>query len=269
MTAKLLVVGGGKMGSALVEGLLSSGWAPPSEVVVAEASPQRRDELAAPGGPAQRFGGLAIVGEPVPAESAVIAVKPGDAQAACRALASAGVKRVLSVAAGVTLADLAGWCQEATAVLRAMPNTAALVGASATALCAGPGASAEDIDWAKNVMRSVGKVVEVPERWMNAVTGLSGSGPAYMFVVVEAMIEAGVLVGLPREVATDLVSQTLAGCAQLLAKTGEAPAALRASVTSPGGTTAAALRQLEARAVRSAFVEAVAAATQRASELVG
>ncbi len=267
MVAKLLVVGGGKMGAALLEGLLISGWARPTDLAVAEASPARQAELASPEGLAGRFPGLEIVSEPVQAEGAVVAVKPGDVEGACQALGFAGVRRVLSVAAGVKLADLARWCGEGAAVLRAMPNTAALVGDAATAVAPGPGATSEDMAWATGIMRAVGKVVEVPERWMDAVTGLSGSGPAYLFLVVEAMVDAGVLVGLPREVASELARQTLVGAARLLAVTGEAPEALRAAVTSPGGTTAAGLRQLEARAVRSAFVEAVAAATQRALEL--
>lgn len=269
MVAKLLVVGGGKMGAALVEGLLASGWAGPPDLTVVEALPARRGQLTARDGLATRFSGLQVVADAVPAEGAVVAVKPGDVEMACRALGPAGVGRVLSVAAGVKLSDLTRWCGEKTAILRAMPNTAALVGEAATALAVGPGALREDIAWATGIMQAVGKVVEVPERWMDAVTGLSGSGPAYLFLVVEAMVDAGVLVGLPREVASELASQTLVGAARLLAVTGEAPEALRAAVTSPGGTTAAGLRQLESRAVRSAFVEAVAAATQRAAELAG
>lgn len=267
MVAKLLVIGGGKMGAALVEGLLASGWAAPPDLAVAEASPARRAALTVPEGLAGRFPGLAVVPKPVPAEGAVVAVKPCDVEAACRALQLSGVRRVLSVAAGVKLANLATWCGGDTAVLRAMPNTAALVGQAATAVAPGPGVATEDVTWAVGVMESVGKVVEVPEGWMDAVTGLSGSGPAYLFLVVEAMVDAGVLVGLPRDVASELARQTLIGSARLLEVTGEAPEALRAAVTSPGGTTAAGLRQLEGRAVRSAFVEAVAAATQRASEL--
>jgi len=267
MVAKLLVVGGGKMGAALVEGLLVSGWAGPPDLAVFETSPARREELTRGDGLAGRFPGLQVVPGVVAAEGAVVAVKPGDVETACRALGPSGVARVLSIAAGVTLADLVRWCGEKTSVLRAMPNTAALVGEAATALAVGPGAVSGDVAWATGIMQAVGKVVEVPERWMDAVTGLSGSGPAYLFLVVEAMVDAGVLVGLPREVASELANQTLVGAASLLTVTGEAPEALRAAVTSPGGTTAAGLRQLESRAVRSAFMEAVAAATQRAAEL--
>jgi pyrroline-5-carboxylate reductase len=267
MATKLLVVGGGKMGSALVAGLLRSGWAA-GQVVVVEASPARRAELASDnGGLAARFPGLAIVGELVPADDAVVAVKPADVEGICRRLGAIGVKRVVSVAAGVKLADLARWCGPHTRVLRAMPNIAAVVGEAATAVAVGAGAGPEDLDWASAVMGSVGSVVEVHEALMDAVTGLSGSGPAYVSLVAEAMVEAGVLVGLSRELATQLVNQTLLGSARLLVETKRAPSALRAEVTSPGGTTAAGLRKLEERAVRSAFIEAVAAAVERSREL--
>ncbi len=256
------------MGAAVTAGVLRSGWAAPDEVVLAETSPARRAELASEAnGLAARFPGLAIVEELPAAEGAVVAVKPADVEAVCERLGALGVSRLLSVAAGVKLADLARWCGQHTRVVRAMPNIAALVGEAATALAAGAGAGAEDIAWARGVMGSVGSVVEVPERLMDAVTGLSGSGPAYVFLVAEAMIEGGVLAGLPRELATQLASQTLVGSARLLVETGEPPWALRADVTSPGGTTAAGLRRLEERAVRSAFIEAVAAAVERSREL--
>ena len=148
-----------------------------------------------------------------------------------------------------------------------MPNMAALVRAGATAISAGVSAAPPDVEWATGIMRSVGTVVEVPERLLDAVTGLSGSGPAYVFLVVEAMIEAGVMSGLPRPVASELVVQTLLGSARLVSETGESAEALRAAVTSPAGTTAAGLRQLEAHGVRSAFIEAIAAAVQRSREL--
>jgi pyrroline-5-carboxylate reductase len=267
MATRLLVVGGGNMGSALVEGLVGAGSMLPADIVVAEASAARRAELAE--SIASRFSGLRVVEEPVACDGAVVAVKPGDVEGVCRALGRLGANRVLSIAAGVKLSQLATWCGDGAALLRAMPNRAASVRASATALSAGPGAGAPDVAWARELMASVGSVVEVPEHWMDAVTGLSGSGPAYLFLVVEAMADAGVLVGLPREVAASLVCQTLLGSARLLVETGQSAEELRAAVTSPGGTTAAGLRQLEARAVRSAFVEAVVAATERSRELSG
>lgn len=261
VTARLVVMGGGKMGEALVTGLLQAGWATAEELVVAEKLAARREELKA------SHGELAVTGEPVTAEGAVIAVKPGDVEEACRALAAAGVKRVLSIAAGVRLADLEGWLGSGPAVIRAMPNTPALVGAGAAAIAAGPSAGEAELSWAEEILSSVGVVVRVPESLLDAVTGLSGSGPAYVFLVAEALIEAGVLVGLPRPVSQELAVQTLLGSARLLAESPEGPEALRAAVTSPGGTTAAGLRALEAAGVRSALLEAVAAATERSREL--
>ncbi len=174
---------------------------------------------------------------------------------------------MLSIAAGVTLKDLESWCPHDCAVIRAMPNMGALVRAAATAIAAGTSAGPADVEWAAGILRSVGTVVEVPERLLDAVTGLSGSGPAYLFLVAEAMTDAGVMSGLPRPVAAELVMNTLLGAARLLTETGQSPEALRAAVTSPAGTTAAGLRQLEARGVRSAFIEAVGAAVERSRDL--
>ncbi|MDQ1439824.1 MAG: pyrroline-5-carboxylate reductase [Acidimicrobiaceae bacterium] len=288
MAAKLIVVGGGKMGEALVAGLLAAGWAKPDEVVIAEALGARRDQLLASDGLAGRYPGLVITASPhdaVGAEAgggrpgggragggrpgAVVAVKPGDTEAACRNLAEAGVGRVLSIAAGVTLARLQEWLGEGVPVVRAMPNTPALIGAGAAAIAPGAFASGDDLDWAEEILGAVGTVVRVPESQLDAVTGLSGSGPAYVFLVAEALIEAGVLVGLPRPVSQQLAVQTLLGSARLLAESDQGPEALRAAVTSPGGTTAAGLRVLEAAAVRSAFLDAVVAATERSRALGG
>jgi len=148
-----------------------------------------------------------------------------------------------------------------------MPNTPALVGAGAAAVAGGTAAGEDDLAWAEGVLSAVGTVARVPEALLDAVTGLSGSGPAYVFLVAEALIEAGVLVGLPRDVSTALTVQTLVGSARLLAETGSSPEALRAAVTSPGGTTAAGLRALEAKGLRSAFLDAVVEATERSRQL--
>jgi len=267
MAPKLLVVGGGKMGEALVRGLLRAGWARPGDLVLSEVSPARRSLLA----DEPELAGVALVGEELPAaEGTVVAVKPPDVEGVCRRLRpmpGPGAGATLSIAAGVRLADLQAWCGPAVRVVRAMPNTAALVGEAATGISGGPGTDREDIDWAASLMSSVGSVVEVPEALLDAVTGLSGSGPAYLFLVAEAMTEAGVLAGLPRDVSARLVTQTFVGAARLLSETGSSPEALRAAVTSPAGTTAAGLRQLEARGTRSAFIEAVAAATDRSRQL--
>jgi pyrroline-5-carboxylate reductase len=254
---ELVIVGGGKMGEALLGGLVARGWAGVADLAVVEPVAARRDELSS------RFPGLTVSAGPVAAAGAVVAVKPADVPAACRTLE---VGRLLSIAAGVTLATL-----EAAApgipVVRAMPNTPALVGAGAAAIAGGGQAGDDDLAWAEGILGAVGEVVRVPEKLLDAVTGLSGSGPAYVFLVAEALIDAGVLAGLPRDVSSTLAIQTLLGSARLLAETGDTPEVLRAAVTSPGGTTAAGLRELERNGVRSAILEAVQAAAERSREL--
>jgi pyrroline-5-carboxylate reductase len=259
--AQLAVYGGGRMGEALVAGLLAAGWAESERVVVVEPVAARRDELA------KLYPRVRVEANGVPAEGAVVAVKPGDVEAACRTIAATGVSRVLSIAAGVPLARLEDWLGTGTHVVRAMPNTPALVGAGASAIAAGASATDDDLAWSEGVLSAVGTVHRMTEGLLDAVTGLSGSGPAYIFLVAEALIEAGVVAGLPRPVSQALTTQTLLGSARLLAESAEGPEALRAAVTSPGGTTAAGLRALEARGVRSAFIEAVQFATERSREL--
>ncbi len=252
------------MGEALLAGLLDAGWATADDLRVVEALPGRRDELTA------RFPGVDVTGEVGTAEGSVLAVKPGDVATAAASLqAAGGGARVLSIAAGVRLADLEAALGSGTPVIRAMPNTPALVGAGAAAIAPGTAAGEDDLAWAEEVLSAVGTVVRVDERLLDAVTGLSGSGPAYVFLVAEALIEAGVLVGLPRPTSTELTVQTLLGAARLLAEGDDGPEALRAAVTSPGGTTAAGLRALEQAGVRAAFLDAVVAATERSRELGG
>ena len=249
------------MGEALLAGLLAGGWAEASELAVVEKVEARRRELG------ERFPGLQVLDGPAPVEGAVVAVKPEDVETACRQLADVEVGRVLSIAAGVRLAQLEAWLGPGIPVVRAMPNTPALVGEGAAAIAPGRAATDDDLGWAEEVLSAVGIVVRVPEHLLDAVTGLSGSGPAYVFLVTEALVEAGVLVGLPRAVSAALVAQTLLGSAQLLAQSAEGPEGLRAAVTSPGGTTAAGLLALEQRGVRAAFLEAVRAAAERSRQL--
>ncbi len=258
---ELTLVGGGRMGEALLTGLLHAGWAAPSELVVVEKVDERRQELAA------RFPAVRIEADLVPADGVVVAVKPGDVEAVCAAVAAAGTSRVLSIAAGVTISTLEAALGSGVAVVRAMPNTPALVGAGAAAIAPGSTAGEDDLEWAASILSAVGTVVRLPEHLLDAVTGLSGSGPAYVFLVAEALIDAGVLVGLPRDVSATLATQTLLGAARLLTETGDTPEALRAMVTSPGGTTAAGLRALESAGVRAALLDAVADATARSKEL--
>jgi len=269
----LMVVGGGKMGEALVAGLIRTGWTTPDAIVVVEQESQRRAELASRHDGLRVAGTVAEASTGAPTQGAVIAVKPADVKEVCEALARSGARCVLSIAAGVTIDSLQRWLAPdaepvpAAAVVRAMPNTPALVGAGAAAISPGRAAGSDDVAWARGILEAVGTVVELPEASLDAVTGLSGSGPAYVFLLAEALIDAGVLVGLTRPVARDLVVQTLLGSARLLAETGEEPSTLRAAVTSPGGTTAAGLSALEAAGVRNAVMEAVTAATERSREM--
>lgn len=261
---RLAVFGGGTMGAALLGGLLAAGWAAPDDLAVVEVNEARRRELA------ERFPGVQVLaGLTRPADAALLAVKPGEIATVCRACAAARVERVLSVAAGVTTATIEAALGTKAAVVRAMPNTPALVGAGAAAIAPGSRAGEADLDWAAGILSAVGIVVRVPEYQLDAVTGLSGSGPAYLFLVAEALIDAGVLAGLAREVSRDLVVQLLVGSAKLLAESGQPAETLRHGVTSPGGTTAAGLHALEQAAVRAAFVNAVAAATARSKQLAG
>jgi pyrroline-5-carboxylate reductase len=258
----VLIIGGGRMGEALLGGLLSAGRGA-GELAVAEVSAARREELAA------AHPGVAVVEAPIAAAGAVLAVKPGDVTVTARAVVDAGCERLLSVAAGVTTRAIEAAVGSPLPVVRAMPNTPALIGAGAAAISPGSAAGEEDLAWAEEILGAVGVVVRVPETALDAVTGLSGSGPAYVFLVAEAMAEAGVLAGLPRDVAETLAFQTLLGSSRLILEGDASPSALRAAVTSPGGTTAAGLRELERHGVRAAFLDAVTAAAARSRELGG
>jgi pyrroline-5-carboxylate reductase len=256
---QLAVLGGGRMGEALLAGMLDAGW-DADALAVAEVDPERRRLVE------ERFRGVRVVPSSAwaVAESdvVVVAVKPGDVGAALEQC----LPSLKTDALVLSIATL----EEAVPdrpVVRAMPNTAALVRKGAAAIAGGRHATDAHLDEAERILGSVGVVVRVPEELLDAVTGLSGSGPAYVFLVAEAMVEAGVLVGLPRETASTLVHQTLVGAAALLVDGTEGPEALRAAVTSPGGTTAAGLARLEAHGVRAAFLEAVEAATRRSEQI--
>lgn len=264
MAAKLTVVGGGKMGEALVGGLVEAEWARLGDIVVVEPVAERRDELA------KAHEGLvtkAEIGDLNAVSDVVLAVKPNHCEEACAALAPLGPTRVLSIAAGVTTPSLESWLPPKTRVVRAMPNTPALVGAGMAAISAGSHADAEDLSWASGILASVGEVVTLAEEALDAVTGLSGSGPAYVFRLAEALIDAGESVGLDRLTADVLTRQTLLGAARLLAESGADPAQLRANVTSPGGTTAAGLAVLEEADFGAIVKQVVEAATDRSREL--
>lgn len=260
MSVELAVIGGGNMGAALLSGMLAADVVAVTDVAVVEALATRRDELAA------MFPGVTVTDSVPPCDAAVLAVKPPDIASVASGAADAGATRLLSIAAGVTTAAIAEAAGSDVAVLRTMPNTPALVGQGVSALCGAPGVGVDDLDWAERILAGVGLVVRVGEHQLDAVTGLTGSGPAYVFLIAEALADAGVLAGLPRATSEAMVAQLLVGSAQLLTERGDA-ARLRAMVTSPGGTTAEGLRVLEQRAVRAALIDAVQAAAERSREL--
>jgi pyrroline-5-carboxylate reductase len=266
MTFSLVIVGGGRMGGALASGLLASSWCDAQALCVVEHDATRRDELARllPGVAVRAELELADVDE---ATGAVLAVKPDHAEVAARTLGALAVRRVVSVVAGMPAARLEAVFPAGVALVRAMPNTPVFVGKGVSAIAGGSHVTAADLDWAESILGAVGTVVRVTERNLDIVTGLSGAMPAYLYMIVESLIEAGVHQGLSRDLATTLVVDTFEGSGALLAQTGRSPESLRAEVTSPGGVTAAGLRVLESRAVRAAFLDAVAAANERARQL--
>jgi len=262
---RLVIVGAGRLGAALAEGLLAGGY-PPGDLALVQHTAMTRATLE------ERFEEVAVVAaleaDHVDADTgAVLAVKPDYAESVARGLGLLGVTRVLSVVAGLSTARLEAVLPERVAVVRSMPNTPILVRRGVSAITGGAHATTADLEWAESILGSVGTVVRVTERQLEAVTGLSGPMPAYLYLVVEALIEAGVHQGLSRDVARQLVVGTFEGSAALLVETGESPEELRAQVTSPGGVTAAGLRVLEGRAVRAAFLDAVAAAAERGRQM--
>ena len=259
--ARLQVIGGGKMGEALLGGLVASGWAGAGELHVVEPDPARQRAVSA------ASPGVSISTEPLYGIGAVIAVKPDVVAAVLPALAAAATARVLSIAAGVRTEAIEAGLPAGTPVVRAMPNTPALVGAGAAAIAPGSAAGPEDLEWARGILEAVGTVAVVAEADLDAVTGLSGSGPAYLFRLAEALRAAGTAQGLDPAVADALVRQTLLGAATLLAESGEDPGRLRENVTSPGGTTAAGLAVLDDADFMGLIDRVVTAATRRSREL--
>jgi pyrroline-5-carboxylate reductase len=252
------------MGETLLSGLVRSGRST-DDLVVTARRPERADELK------QRYG-VRVVGNVEAAQAAdtlVLTVKPQDMGALVEQIRDhvAPGNLVVSLAAGIPTSFLESRLPDGVAVVRVMPNTPALVDQGMAAVSPGRSADAAHLEEAADLLRSCGRVVQVAEKHQDAVTAISGSGPAYIFYVVEAMIEAGVVLGLPRPTATELVVQTLFGAATMMRETGQHPTVLREQVTSPGGTTAAALRQLDDHTVRAAFISAMEAAAKRSHEL--
>jgi pyrroline-5-carboxylate reductase len=263
---KIAFLGSGNMAEALVKGLLGSGVAAPAEIVCAEPVAARRDLLR------QRYG-ISVTASNVEAVSAaelvVLSVKPQVAEAVLTEIApSLGASRLLvSIAAGVPIAAIARRLGAGARIVRTMPNTPALVGAGATALARGGAATEADLALAKSLFEAVGIAVVVDEHLLDAVTGLSGSGPAYVFLAIEALADGGVKAGLPRATAIALAAQTVVGAGKMVLETGEHPGKLKDQVTSPGGTTIAGVHALETAGYRAALIAAVEAAAKRSKEL--
>ena len=264
---KIAFVGGGNMAEAIMRGLLREDVG--VGICVAEISPKRRDELSA------QFKNVRIVGDAAEAagwgDVVILAIKPQHAEAVLDTIERV-VKPdtlVISIMAGIQTSKIEANLAPGCRVIRAMPNTAALIGAGATAVSAGRKATSGDLDLARQIFALIGTAVSVEEKLMDAVTGLSGSGPAYVFTFIEALSDAGVKNGLPRDVSALLAVQTVLGAARMVAETGEHPALLKEKVTSPGGTTIAGLHALENGCFRGVVMNAVEAACNRSKELAG
>ncbi|MEL4358550.1 MULTISPECIES: pyrroline-5-carboxylate reductase [unclassified Luteococcus] len=259
---RIALVGVGKMGEAVLSGLARSGT---HELVVVNRRTERDDELVDRYGVTAAPLAQAVEGSDV----IVVAVKPKDITAMLDEFSPAlgGETVVVSLAAGISLASMRQHLPQGTAVARVMPNTPALVGRGMSAISVAEGVTDGQLERVREVMAACGEVVVVPESQQDAVTAVSGSGPAYVFAVAEAMIEAGVQLGLPRDVASTLANQTILGAGAMLVESGTHPSLLRENVTSPGGTTAQALKVLDQHAVRAAFAEAMQASHDRSAEL--
>jgi pyrroline-5-carboxylate reductase len=264
--ARIAILGAGRLGESMLRGLLSTGWREPHEVAATSRRAERRDALAALYGISVTDDNAAAVRQ---ARLVVLSVKPQDIGTVLAEIAPVVTpeQTLLSVAAGVTTASIESRLPDGARVVRAMPNAPALVHEGIAGICGGAHARDEDVEAATSALGHLGAVVRVAEDDMDAVTALSGSGPAYFALLAEAMIEAGLLLGLSRDVSTRLVVQTMFGSARLLRDEQMHPVELREAVTSPGGTTTRAIRELERSGVRAAFLNAINAATERSREL--
>jgi pyrroline-5-carboxylate reductase len=263
---RVAILGAGRLGESLIRGLLSSGWREPAELAATTRNEERASALR------ERYGVSAGTSNADAVKGAglvVLAVKPQDIGAVLGEIGPSVTSEhvLLSVAAGITTAYVEGHLPPEARVVRAMPNAPALVHEGIAGIAPGRSATEDDLALAEEALGHLGAVVRVAERDLDAVTALSGSGPAYFALLAEAMIEAGLLLGLSREVSTRLVVQTMLGSALLLRDEQIHPVELRENVTSPGGTTTRAIRELERSGVRAAFLNAINAATERSREL--
>ncbi len=264
--AKLCIIGGGMMAENILRGMLLAKLIGPDRITVTDLQVERLDHIRDSFKVATSRDNVATAGK---AELIILAVKPQNMKPVLDELrpAMSQSRLIISIAAGVKTKTLADGLGGNARIVRTMPNIGAKVLASATAICPGPGATPDDLAAAQEIFAAIGSAVVVNEDLMDAVTGLSGSGPAYFFQFIEALSDAGVRSGLARQVAVKLAAQTCLGAAQLVLETGESPAVLKDQVTSPAGTTIEGLRVLETAGVRGAIINAVAAAVERSKEL--
>lgn len=264
---KIAIIGTGNMGEALVSGMIVSGSSTPKNIVCTDVRPNKLDDIKAKYKVRTTTNNLKAVSE---ADIVIYAVKPQIMAAVLSETAKKidMTKLVISIAAGVPLAAIESCIQKDLRLIRAMPNIAAAVKEAATAIAAGAHATKEDIELAMEIFNSIGKCIFLKENYlMDAITGLSGSGPAYIFLIVDALADAGVKMGLSRQEALFLSSQTILGAAKLLMETHEHPSQLKDKVTSPGGTAIAGLATLESGGLRTTLINAVEVATHRSKEL--
>jgi pyrroline-5-carboxylate reductase len=259
-------IGAGQMATALARGFLQAGVADPAHIFASDVNPEAASRFAT-----QTQGTIVANGSEVISRSSVVflAVKPqhiSDVLADLRPKFT-GTQLIVSIAAGVSLARLTDGLGSAARIIRVMPNTPCLLGCGASAFARGEAASPHDAEVVLNLLSTVGVAMEVPEKLLDAVTGLSGSGPAYVYQMIEALSDGGVRVGLPRDIATKLAAQTVLGAAQMVLTTKQHPGVLKDAVTSPGGTTIAGLHELEAGGLRGILMNAVQAATERSRQL--
>jgi pyrroline-5-carboxylate reductase len=265
MNKKIGFIGAGNMARALIAGLIRGGASADSLLVV-DPEPSQRDQVKANYGVSHVEDVATLVQW---ADTVILAVKPQVAASVLEAVASAlrAEKLLVSVCAGVSLATLGRHGGTAPRYIRAMPNTPALVGEGATAIALGGNTTADDVNFAQQLFGSVGLCTTVPESYLDAVTGLSGSGPAFVMLVIEGLADGGVRAGLPRHIALELATQTVLGSAKLVRETKLHPGVLKDQVTSPGGTTIEGIATLERGGLRGLLIDAVSAAAKRATEL--
>ncbi len=262
---KLAIIGLGKMGTTLLQGMINSGLYQPKEIVACDLYLEDIDSN-------DEYFGIQTMKDNIEAvklaDTVILAVKPQVIPKVASKIAEyTANKLIISIAAGLTLENLSKQLADSARIVRTMPNMPALVGEGAAAFTSGSDITADDRKIVKDILQSVGEVVEVEEKLMDAVTGLCGSGPAYIYMIIEAMADGGVLMGLPRYMAQKLAAQTVLGSAKMVMETGKHPGELKDAVASPGGTTIRAIEKLEEKGLRSSLIEAVKASAEKSREL--